>query len=64
MYAKIRIYRISKCTRCKEIVYEETNSYNKFGWYSQYLADQEEQDLRKRGILSIAEAYQIIEKED
>lgn len=44
---------------CKKI-----DSYDKFGWYSQYLADEEEKSLRKRGIVSIAEAYQKVEKKD
>lgn len=63
MYAVIRIHRISKCARCGEIICEEIDSYDKLGWYSSYLAEEEEKALRKRGILSIAEAYQKIEKE-
>ena len=64
MYAKIRTYRLSKCTRCGKINCQKIDSYDKFGWYSQYLAEEEEKALRKRGILSVAEAYQKIEEED
>ena len=64
MYATISTYKVSKCTRCGRIFREKIDSYDKFGWYSQYLADEEERILRKRGIVSIAEAYQEIEKED
>ena len=64
MYATISTYKVSKCTRCGRIFREKIDSYNKFGWYSQDLADEEERILRKRGIISIAEAYQKIEKED
>lgn len=64
MYTLIRAYKVSKCMKCGEIVCEEIDSYDKFGWYSTYLAEEEEKILRKRGVLSIAEAYQKIEKED
>lgn len=64
MYATISTYKVSKCTRCGRIFREKIDSYNKFGWYSQDLADEEERILRKRGIISIAEAYQKVEKED
>lgn len=64
MYATISTYKVSKCTRCGRIFREKIDSYDKFGWYSQYLADEEEKILRKRGIVSIAEAYQKVEKKD
>ena len=64
MYATISTYKVSKCTRCGRIFREKIDSYDKYGWYSQYLAEEEEKTLRKRGIISIAEAYQEIEKED
>ena len=64
MYATISTYKVSKCTRCGRILCEKIDSYDKFGWYSQYLADEEERTLRKRGIVSIAEAYQKVEKKD
>ena len=64
MYATIRIYKVSKCRRCGKTFCKKIDSYDKFGWYSQYLADEEERILRKRGIVSIAEAYQKIEKEN
>ena len=64
MRATIRTYKVSKCVRCGEIICDEIDSYDKFSWYSQYIAEEEEKTLRKRGIISIAEAYQEIEKED
>ena len=64
MYATISIYKVSKCRRCGKTFCKKIDSYDKFGWYSQYLADEEERILRKRGIISIAEAYQKVEKKD
>ena len=64
MYATISTYKVSKCTRCGRTFCKKIDSYDRFGWYSQYLADEEEKILRKRGIVSIAEAYQKIEKKD
>ena len=64
MYATISIYKVSKCRRCGKTFCKKIDSYDKFGWYSQYLADEEEKILRKRGIVSIAEAYQKVEKKD
>ena len=64
IYATISTYKVSKCTRCGRIFREKIDLYDKYGWYSQYLADEEEKTLRKRGIISIAEAYQEIEQED
>ena len=64
MYATISIYKVSKCRRCGKTFCKKIDSYDKFGWYSQYLADEEERILRKRGIVSIAEAYQKVEKKD
>ena len=64
MYTIINTYKVSKCVRCGKTFCERIDSYDKFGWYSQYLADEEEKILRKRGIVSIAEAYQKVEKKD
>ena len=64
MYTIISTYKVSKCRRCGKTFCERIDSYDKFGWYSQYLANEEEKILRKRGIVSIAEAYQEIEKEN
>lgn len=64
IYATISIYKVSKCRRCGKTFCIKIDSYDKFGWYSQYLADEEEKILRKRGIVSIAEAYQKAEKKD
>ena len=64
MFATIKTYKVLKCTRCGKIFRKKIDSYNKLGWHSQYLADEEERILRERGIVSIAEAYQKIEKED
>ena len=64
MFARISIYKVSKCRRCGKTFCKKIDSYDKFGWYSQCLADEEERILRERGIVSIAEAYQKIEKED
>ena len=64
MYTTIKIYKVLRCTRCGKTFCEKIDSYDKFDWYSQYLADEEERTLRKRGIVSIAEAYQKIEEED
>ena len=64
MYVTISTYKVSKCARCGRIFRERIDSYDKYGWYSQYFADEEELTLRKRGIISITEAYQEIEKED
>ena len=64
MFATIKTYKVLKSTRCGKIFHKKIDSYDKFGWYSQCLADEEERILRERGIVSIAEAYQKIEKED
>lgn len=64
IYATISTYKVSKCTRCGRIFRERIDSYDKYSYYSQYLADEEEKILRKRGIISIAEAYQKVEKEE
>lgn len=64
MYVTISTHKVSKCARCGRIFCERIDSYDKYGWYSQYIAEEEEKTLRKRGIISIAEAYQEIEKED
>ena len=64
MCTTIKTYKILKCTRCGRIFHERIDSYDKLSWYPQYLADEEERTLRKRGVVSIAEAYQKIEEED
>ena len=64
IYVTISIYKVSKCTRCGRVFREKIDLYDKYGYYSQYIAEGEEKTLRKRGIVSIAEAYQKIEEED
>ena len=63
MCTTIKIYKVLRCTRCRKTFCVKIDSYDKFSWYSQYLADEEERALRKRGIVSIAEAYKKIEEE-
>ena len=62
MYAIINIYRLYVCTRCKEIVRDRIDQYDKFGWTVPYLAKIEEKKLRKNGLISLAEAYQKLGK--
>ena len=50
------------CTRCKEIVCDRIDQYDKFGWTVPYLAKIEEKKLRKNGLVSLAEAYQKLGK--
>ena len=64
MYAIINIYRLYMCARCKEIVCDRIDQYDKFGWAVPYLAKIEEKKLRKNGLVSLAEAYQKLEKEE
>lgn len=64
MYAIINIYRLYVCIRCKEIVCDRIDQYDKFGWTVSYLAKIEEKKLRKNGLVSLAEAYQKLEKEE
>ena len=64
MFAVINIYRLYVCTRSKEIVRKRIDQYDKFGWTVPYLAKIEEKKLRKNGLVSLAEAYQKLEKEE
>ena len=64
MYAIINIYRLYVYTRCKEIVCDRIDQYERFGWTVSYLAKIEEKKLRKNGLVSLAEAYQKLEKEE
>ncbi len=62
MEANIKIYKISKCIRCEDIVCIKVDDYDMFGSCPQCVADEEEKKLRERGVVSIVEAYKKIEE--
>ena len=54
---RVEIYEVSICPRCDFISVDCIDGYEKYNWFSTQLAKAEENELRRQGLVTIAEAY-------
>ena len=65
MFYIVTIYDIAKCSRCGEIYYDDMiDKYERYTWYTQSTVEKEERRLREKHIVSVIEAYTILEGEE
>ncbi len=62
IYYEVKIYDIAKCSRCGN-VYKKSliEKYHRYGWYIELAIRQEEKRLQEH-IVSIQEAYKLLDK--
>lgn len=58
---KVEIYGMSVCSRCGYISVNRIDWYEKYNWYTTRIAKAEEEELRKQGAVTLAEAYKELE---
>lgn len=61
MSSKVEIYEVSICPRCGCISVNRIDWYEKYNWYTTRIAKAEEEELRKQGAVTLAEAYKELE---
>ena len=63
---EVKIYEVSKCSRCNKI-YEKLidwyQSYESYDWYIEFAVRQKEKEFREQHIVPMSEAYALL-KED
>ena len=60
MIVTTRIYQVQRCPKCGKIYFNKINSYDRLSWYTDIFGEKEEHNLREKGFVTIAEAYQLL----
>ncbi len=64
MFYEVKIYDIARCSRCGEIYHNDLiDQYERYAWYTQSAAEQEEKKLREQHIVQVSEAYTLLKEE-
>lgn len=56
----VKIYEVSKCSRCNKIYEKLIDWYHDYDWYIEFAIRQKEKELRKQHIMPISEAYTLL----
>ena len=59
----VKIYEVSKCSRCNKIYENLIDWYKSYDWYVEFAIRQKEKEFREQHIVSISEAYELLGKE-
>ena len=58
----IKIYEVSKCSRCNKIYEKLIDWYKSYDWYVEFVIRQKEKELREQHIVSISEVYMLLKE--
>ena len=58
----IKIYEVSKCSRCNKIYEKLIDWYQSYGWYIEFAIRQKEKEFREQHIMPISEAYMLLKE--
>ena len=56
----VKIYEVSKCSRCNKIYEKLIDWYQNYDWYVEFAIRQKEKEFREQHIVSISEAYMLL----
>lgn len=59
-FYEVKIYEVSKCSRCNKIYEKLIYWYQSYGWYIEFAIRQKEKELREQHIVPISEAYMLL----
>lgn len=55
----VKIYEVSKCSRCNKIYEKLIDWYKSYDWYVEFAIRQKEKEFREQHIMPISEAYML-----
>ena len=58
----VKIYEVSKCSRCNKIYEKLIDWYQSYDWYVEFAIRQKEKELRAQHIMPISEAYMLLKE--
>ena len=56
----VKIYEVSKCSRCNKIYEKLIDWYQSYDWYVEFAIRKKEKEIRKQHIVLISEAYTLL----
>lgn len=56
----VKIYEVSKCSRCSKIYEKLIDWYQSYDWYVDFAIRQKEKELREQNIIPMSEAYMLL----
>lgn len=56
----VKIYEVSKCSRCNKIYEKLIDWYQRNGWYVEFAIRRKEKELREQHIMPISETYMLL----
>ena len=59
---EVKIYEVSKCSRCNKIYEKLIDWYQSYDWYVEFAIRQKEKELREQRIIPISEAYMLLKE--
>ena len=59
---EVKIYEVSKCSRCNKIYEKLIDLYQSYDWYVEFAIRQKEKELREQHIVPISEAYMLLKE--
>ena len=59
---EVKIYEVSKCSRCNKIYEKLIDWYQSYDWYVEFVIRQKEKELREQHIIPISEAYMLLKE--
>ena len=59
---EVKIYEVSKCSRCNKIYEKLIDWYQNYGWYVDFAIRQKEKEFREQHIVPMSEAYMLLKE--
>lgn len=57
---EVKIYEVSKCSRCNKIYETLIDWYQNYDWYVEFAIRQKEKEFREQHIMPMPEAYMLL----
>ena len=61
-FYEIKIYEVSKCSRCNKIYEKLIDWYQNYDWYVEFAIRQKEKEFCEQNIVPISEAYMLLKE--
>ena len=58
----VKIYEVSKCSRCNKIYEKLIDWYQSYDWYVEFAIRQKEREFHEQHIMPISEAYMLLKE--
>lgn len=61
-FYEVKIYEVSKCSRCNKIYEKLIDWYQRYDWYVEFAIRRKEKELREQHIMPISETYMLLKE--